>query len=125
SGARPVPATAARRRARGMLASRSGTGMDVFRRFFETIAERCIAAGPIRDADFIDDPAADAHRRPGDETPRFTAQRNPTRRRIDEAPAAACAACAPLRCGHAVLLRLTSPAATPLFTKLPARRSSS
>ena len=50
--------------------------------------------GPFRDTDFADDAAADAYRCPGNETLRFISQCDRTRRRVYEAPAAACAACA-------------------------------
>lgn len=50
--------------------------------------------GLFRDTDFAYDPEADAYRCPGDETLRFILQCDLTRRRVDEAPAAACAACA-------------------------------
>ncbi len=45
-------------------------------------------------ADFVYDAAADAYRCPGDQTLRFRSQSDATHRRIYQAPAAACAACA-------------------------------
>jgi transposase len=50
--------------------------------------------GLFRDTDFAYDAAADAYRCPGNETLRFISQCDRTRRRVYEAPAAACAACA-------------------------------
>ena len=50
--------------------------------------------GPFRDTDFVYDPAADSYRCPGNETLRFISQCDITRRRVYEAPAAACATCA-------------------------------
>jgi hypothetical protein len=51
-------------------------------------------SGLFRDTDFVDDAAADTYRCPGDETRRFISPCELTRRRVDEAPAAACATCA-------------------------------
>ena len=51
-------------------------------------------SGLFRDTDFVYDLEADAYRCPGNETLRFISQCETTRRRIYEAPAAACAACA-------------------------------
>jgi len=50
--------------------------------------------GLFRDTDFVSDPAADAYHCPGNETLRFVSQCERTQRRVYEAPAAACAACA-------------------------------
>jgi transposase len=50
--------------------------------------------GMFRDTDFVYDPQDDAYRCPGDETLRFISQCERTRRRVYEAPASACAACA-------------------------------
>jgi transposase len=50
--------------------------------------------GLFRDTDFVYDPAADAYRCPGNETLRFISQCDRTQRRVYEAPASACAACA-------------------------------
>ena len=51
-------------------------------------------AGLFRDSDFVYDAAADAYRCPGAQTLRFISQCDRTQRRVYEAPAAACRACA-------------------------------
>src|SRR5215217_7577267 len=51
-------------------------------------------AGLFRDTDFAYDPSTDSYRCPGEQTLRFVSQCDSTRRRVDEAPTAACAACA-------------------------------
>ncbi len=50
--------------------------------------------GLFRDTDFVYDPSTDRYRCPGEQTLRFISQCGATRRRVYEAPAAACAACA-------------------------------
>ena len=50
--------------------------------------------GLYRDTDFVYDPAADVSRCPGEQTLRFLSQCDTTRRRVYEAPTAACIACA-------------------------------
>jgi len=50
--------------------------------------------GLYRDTDFVYDPAADVYRCPGEQTLRFLSQCDTTRRRVYEAPTAACIACA-------------------------------
>jgi hypothetical protein len=50
--------------------------------------------GLFRDTDFVYDPATDTYRCPGHQALRFISQCDRTRRRIYEAPATACAACA-------------------------------
>jgi transposase len=50
--------------------------------------------GLFRDTDFVYDAAADAYRCPGNETLRFISRCERTQRRVYEAPASACAACA-------------------------------
>ncbi len=50
--------------------------------------------GLFRDTDVVYDPATDTYRCPGHQALRFISQCDRTRRRIYEAPAAACAACA-------------------------------
>jgi Transposase DDE domain len=50
--------------------------------------------GAFGEQDFVYDAATDAHRCPGGQTLRFISQSDATRRRIYQAPAAACAACA-------------------------------
>jgi transposase len=49
--------------------------------------------GQFQEQDFVYDAAADAYRCPGEQTLRFLAQCERTRRRIYEAPAATCVAC--------------------------------
>jgi transposase len=51
-------------------------------------------AGLFRDTDFVYDPAADAYCCPGAQTLRFISQCDRTQRRVYEAPAAVCRACA-------------------------------
>src|SRR5215218_3498447 len=51
-------------------------------------------AGLFRDTDFAYDPSTDSYRCPGEQTLRFVSQCDSTRRRVYEAPRAACAACA-------------------------------
>jgi transposase len=50
--------------------------------------------GAFGEQDFVYDAATDAHRCPGGQTLRFLSQSDATRRRIYQAPAAACAVCA-------------------------------
>ena len=50
--------------------------------------------GRFRDHAFVDDAASDTCRCPGGQTLRFLSQSDATQRRIDQAPARACAACA-------------------------------
>ena len=50
--------------------------------------------GLFRDTDFVYDAATDVYRCPGEQTLRFISQCDATRRRVYEAPTAACATCA-------------------------------
>ncbi len=63
-------------------------------RAFVPLSEVGRRPGLFRDTDFIYDPAADVYHCPGDQVLRFISQYTTTQRRVYEAPAAACAACA-------------------------------
>jgi len=63
-------------------------------RAYFPLSEAGHRAGLFRDTDFVYDATADAYRCPGNQTLRFTSQCDRTQRRVYEAPAAACRACA-------------------------------
>ena len=65
-------------------------------RAYVPLSEAGRRPGLFADTDFAYDAAADAYRCPGDQPLRFISRCEATRRRVDEAPAAACRAC-PLR----------------------------
>jgi transposase len=63
-------------------------------RAYVPLSEAGRRPGLFGGADFVYDAAADAYRCPGDQTLRFRSQSDATHRRIYQAPATACAACA-------------------------------
>ncbi len=63
-------------------------------RAYVPLSEAGHRAGLCRDTDFVYDAAADVYRCPAGQSLRFLTLCHPTRRRIYQAPAAACAACA-------------------------------
>jgi len=63
-------------------------------RAYVPLSEVGCRAGRFRDTDFVYDAQDDTYRCPGDQTLRFLSQSEATRRRIYQAPAAGCRACA-------------------------------
>jgi hypothetical protein len=63
-------------------------------RAYVPLSEAGRRPGLFADTDFVYDPETDVYRCPGEATLRFISQCDRTKRRVSEAPAAACRACA-------------------------------